>query len=1077
MYKKSEVVFFKDGYLTTSIKDITSDKQNQKLLYKLAGQWAYVYNAFHEGIFLTDKKYRIRFANKAIRKIFRKKLNKVQDKHCWQIIYGNTKCKKNCPIIRAKKTKHRATTQLQVNDRFYQVTIDPIIDHKKKFAGAIHTFTDISEYKKVLNTLTESEEKYYSLIKNINIGIYRTNPEGQFIDINPTMFRMFGFRSKKQFVKQKAFDLYQNPRDRRRFIRKLRKLNFITGEELNLKKKNGAPIIVSVFAHAHKDKAGNLIWIDGIIEDITERKKLESKLLTSEARFRKIVENSRDVIMVTRPNGIIEYVSPISTKVLGYTPKDLVGKITRLYHKDDIPIAEKIISLALQGKSGSNVEYRIITKKRKIKWVRHSWAPIKEGKKLTRVVSIITDITENKQNEQAEQKKLTQIIRHQDALLKLAKIKARDYKTAIQKILEIDSKALNVERVGFWLISTDESELHCQDLYLKSKNIHEKGIILYTKKYPYYLNALKKGRIIAVSDVYNNIATFEFDKDYFKPNKIVSMMDVPMWVHGKLIGIVCHEHIGVMRKWTTDEQGFATSVADTISATLESYQRQITQKLLKESEAKYHGLVQNVNIGVFRTTPDGKFIEANSSMARIFGYNSIQQLIKIPVTNLYKYPHDRDNFINIMRKQEQVNNYQVQQKKKDRSTIITSITARAHRNQNGKIDWFDGVVEDITERKLAEKALRESEERYRTLFESANDGICIMSPEGKIISANKQLLEMAGMKKVDIGAHINEYKVFTPESLALIEKNLKARLAGEKIKPYELVFYPRKGEPKNIEVTASVLRDGQQKVIGEVVFIRDITERKQAELSIIKSKELAESANQAKTAFLQNISHELRSPLTSIIGYTSLLLDTAQSNENQEMLKTIESSGNYLLKTVNNLLDLSRIESGRITFEHKETEIIDVFNKIYQRFLPIAKNKNINFKLTIYKNVPEYVITDSAKIEQIITNLLDNSFKFTAQGQIELRVQLKRPFLEFFVQDTGVGISQNRINEIYRQFFNGEHHLDTHYSGVGLGLSIIKRLTDLLKGKISLGSKLGQGTKFTIWIPVQSVKQPKRPSN
>ncbi|MBS4015063.1 MAG: PAS domain S-box protein [Candidatus Latescibacteria bacterium] len=1506
MNKSNQLVFCKDGQLITAIKKITDHKPTQAILHQIAGQSRFLYDSFRDGFFLTDKKYRIKFWNKAAEKIVGKNCGKLTDQYCWQVIYGDKKCKKNCPFIRAKKTRRRESSEYSINKRVYRVTVDPVFDHKQNFVGAFHIFTDITKQINLEKKLVENEEKYEGLVRNIDIGIYRTTPQGKFLNVNPAMFRMFGLRSKKSFIKLNAFDLYQNPKDRRRFLRKLKKIGIVTAEELNLRKKNGAPITVSVFAHTHKDKAGKIIWVDGVIEDITERKKLERKLLASEARFRRIVENSRDLIMVTRSDGVIEYLSPICTKILGHTPKDLVGKVARIYHKDDAPIVKKTIALALQGNSGSNVEYRIITKKGKTKWITHSWAPIKEGRKLARVVSIINDITERKQAEIAEQKKLSQIVRYQDALLKLAKIKASEYRIAIQKILEIDSKTLDVERASFWLISNDESELHCQDLYLKSKNKHEKGIIFYTKKYPYYFNALKKGRIIAVSDVYNNIATFEFDKDYYKPNKIVSLMDVPIWIHGKIIGILCHEHTGPMRKWTTDEQVFATSVADTISVTLEGFRRQIAQKMLKESEEKYRGLVQNLNIGVFqiypdgrlreanpacirlfgctsleqlqklqiedvyadrlgrqnivqqiqkqgyvkdktikikkldgtiiiasitahahldktgnvdwldgviedvterkqmenilrrreaifeaivyasarflkspawdddihniltrlgkaaqvsrayifrkhlshgkrfffsqlyewtaqgvtpqianpdlqnvdivktglerwlttlsqnrplfgnicdfparerellslqdiisiaivpifkektfwgfigfddgieernwtqteidalkiagniigsavqrqhaeqtlqeseekyrtlielslygiaavdsngkilfinpsaihllgatsanqivgqsafkfvhpdyrkliklrmmkmfrsrkvvefteekyirldgsvvvvetsskpfiynnkpaimvianditerkriqsmiteseekyrglvqnlnigifRTTPDGKFIEANPSMARMFGYKTTKNLIKIPVTSLYKYPRDRNNFINMMRKQGQVIDYQIPQKKKDGSIIMTSIIARAHRNQNGKIDWFDGVVENITERTLAEQALRESEERYRTLFNSANDAIVIMSPDGRTIAANQRLYEMSGFSPEQLGAHISEYGVFSQETLNLIQEKMQARFAGKDVKPYEITFQTKYGTKITIEVTGALLRNADQKVIGTVIFMHNVTERKQAELSIIKAKESAENANQAKTAFVQNISHELRSPLTSIIGYTNLLLDTAQSDENREMLKTIESSGNYLLKTVNNLLDLSKIESGKITFEQKGTKIIDLFDKIYQRFLPIAENKNIKFKLTVHKNVLEYIITDSAKIEQIISNLLDNAFKFTAQGQIELHAQIKRPFLEFFVRDTGIGLSQNRIDEIHRWFFQGKHHVDIHDRGLGLGLSIVKRLTDLLHGKIRLESKLNHGTKFTIWLPVENKKSSKKPGN
>lgn len=1508
MIKHDEIGLLQDNNLTTKINKIITHRPTRTLLHKIASQWAFVYDAIRDGVLITDKKYKIILCNKAFRKIFRKDFNRIKGKYCWQVIYGDKKCKQNCPFTRAKKSKHRESKEIQITNKYYHVTVDPIFDLNKKFIGAIHILTNVTERKKVVQILSEGMEKYRGLVKNMSLGVYRSTADGKILDANPAMFKMLGFRSKKQFVKHTATEFYQDPQDRKRLLRKLKKYGSITAHEVLLKKRNGTPLIVSVFARAYQVKPGKINWIDGIIEDITEKKRIENKMINSENKFRRIVENSNDVIVLTNSDRIIEYVSPSATKVLGYTAKELIGKAPKIWHKDDTSIVEKITSLARRGKSGETYEYRIITKKGEIKWVNHTWAPIKEGKKLQRIVNIISDITERKLKEQEEQKKLAQIIRYQSALLKIAKIRTPDYKTAIKKIIEIDAKLLNVERVSFWLASNDLTEIHCQDQYLKSKNIHEKGLILYAKNYPYYFQALQQGRIIAVSDVYNNIRTFEFADDYFRPNKIISMMDVPIWISGKLIGILCHEHTKTIREWTADEQSFATSVADTISVILESHQHKIAQNALKENEEKYRGLVeninigilrtapdgrileanpacarifgytsdeikrikvpelyydpkirpqiiekvsqcgfvknleltfkkkdntlffgllsvqahqnkdgkvdwfdsaiediterkqiesikqrreaildaityasecflaksnwesliqnilarlgkaaevsrvyifqkhlspdnqilisqryewvsndispqidnpemqnfnalaydcrliddliskgkpivgntrdfpeaekrvfsaqdilsivlapiyvqkkiwgligfdecrternwspieidtlkvaaniigsaiqrqyieltlreneykyrslvnmspfgiaivdsdgkilfvnpkamhilgaktssqlvgqsamkfvhpdfhqivagnisqilktgkaipteeekyirldgsvvdvevsakpfvynnkpaiiviandiserkqietmiaeseekyrsliQNINVGVYRATPDGRFIEVNPAFARIFGYKSTQDVMKIFATDLYQNPQDRESLLKKMQQNGYVKNYEIKQKKKDGTPIIISLTSQPHKDENGKIVWYDGVVEDITERKQTEQTLKQSEERYRTLFETANDGICVLSTDGIVLSANRKLLELSGFSEKDIGYHISKYGIFTPEHLAIIQQNMKARIAGEKIKPYEVVIYPKKGIPKTVEITASLLYDTNNKVTAEVVFLHDITDRKQVEIELQKSKESAETANKAKTSFLHNMSHELRSPMTSIIGFTNLLLDSPQSPENKEMLEAIKTSSNYLLKIINDLLDLSKIEAGKITVENNETNIIETVKKIHLRYQPIAQNKNINFKLAIDESLPEYIITDRTKIEQIISNLLDNSFKFTERGTIELYVGIKTdvkqssPLLHFYIKDTGIGIKPDQIQRIFEKFEQSEFYISKRYSGAGLGLTIIKQLTDLLKGTISVSSQLTKGTKFTILIPVEFIKKNKQ---
>lgn len=1506
--KSKSLAFFNSDSLSSAIYKNPTLRKIKKQIRNYTKQWQSVFDNLPYPVFVTDKKYRIKFFNKACRKITRISGHRIENKFCWQVIYGDGKCKKHCPVVHVKKSKRRESVEAQIKNRFYWIRIDPFFDAHEKYAGAIFSFIDITERKQFESILNKSQERYRSLVKNINLGIYRSTPEGKFLEANPAMFTMFGFRSKKQFIRHSANDFYENLRDRRRFLRKIRKNGVVVAEELNLTKKNGKPIIISVYARAHYSKPNKVAWIDGVVEDITERKHIENKLAESENRFRRIVENSNDLIMLTSPDGVIDYLSPSSTKILGYTPQDLTGKIPKIFHKDDTEKIRKAISQAKRSKTGSNLEYRIITKRGKLKWVSHAWAPVEEKNKLQKVVSIISDITERKLTEIHEQEKINQMLRYQNALLQIAKMKSENFISAIQKTLEIDANTLNIERVSFWSVSEDISEIYCQDMYLRSKSKHEKGLILYAKNYPYYFKAIQEGRIIAVSDVYNDIKTFEFSNDYYKPNKISSMIDVPVWVHGKLVGIICHEHTGTLRRWSIEEQSFVTSVADTVSATFESYQRQIAQQLLKESEEKYRSLLQNLNVGVYRTnkdgrflevnsafakifgyaspeavkkqtvqdfyfdasqrpviieqlqkdgfiknfevlakhedgtpfhasmsvqchydkngnidwfdgviedvterhkyenllrrreaileaityaselflassdwkltitevlerlgkaaevsrvyifqkhlsaanrilvsqryewtakniipqinnpqlqnfdalandchlinaiiekglpligitkefptgeqkifsaqnilsimvvpiysgksiwgfigfddckeerqwsyvvtdalkiaaniigaailrqqierelreneykyrtlvdispfgiavhddngkiifvnpsamqmlgatspdqligqsvikfihpdyqqaikpriqklfktqkvlhvieekyvrldgtvidvevygksfiynnkpaimvianditernrintlikeseekyrslvkninvgiyrsTPAGKFIEVNPAFVRMFGYQSIPEIMEKPVIDLYVNPADRKIYLNKMKKYGNVKNFVTEQKKKNGSKIFVSLTAQAHYDGKGKIDWYDGIVEDITERKQAELLLKQSEECYRALFETANDGICIMSPEGRIISANKRLLDMAGMKKVQYGHHISEYNVFSPESLVLIEKNLKARLAGAEIEPYELVLHPKKGEIKNVEITANMLRDAENKVIGEVVFIRDITRQKKAERTILQAKESAETANKAKTAFLHNMSHELRSPMTSILGFTNLLLDSAQSSENKEQLEIIKNSSNYLLKLINDLLDLSRIEAGKITVENKETNIIDSFNKIYQRYRAVAKNKNIKLNLIIDKNLPQYIIADRTKIEQIINNLLDNSFKFTEKGTVEIYAglkydnQTKSSFLSFYIKDTGIGIKSDQIKRIFEKFEQSELYITKKYSGAGLGLTIIKQLVDLLKGTVSVTSQLSKGTKFTIQIPVDIIKKNK----
>ncbi|MCS7258532.1 MAG: PAS domain-containing sensor histidine kinase, partial [candidate division WOR-3 bacterium] len=341
----------------------------------------------------------------------------------------------------------------------------------------------------------------------------------------------------------------------------------------------------------------------------------------------------------------------------------------------------------------------------------------------------------------------------------------------------------------------------------------------------------------------------------------------------------------------------------------------------------------------------------------------------------------------------------------------------------------------------------------------------------------KQALKIGGFSEdTDIrNCNITDLGIFSKEDRKRILENMKARFEGKQVAPYEVEIYARDGNRRVVEVTGVILRDAQGEPIADLVVLRDITERKKAEEELRKAKELAEYANKAKSEFLHNMSHELRSPLTSIIGFTELLLEKETDPEKRDFLETIQSSSDYLLHIINNILDLARIESGKMKLDVSVCDINKVAQNLYERFKVLAQKKKLEFKLKLNPNLPQYVKTDCTKLTQIVSNLLDNAFKFTEQGKVEVYFGLKRIIsenqaeLEVYVKDTGIGIAKERQEMIFERFVQAEYYLSKKYGGAGLGLPLVKELVQLFGGKIMLKSKLAKGSKFTVIIPVEIV--------
>jgi signal transduction histidine kinase len=257
------------------------------------------------------------------------------------------------------------------------------------------------------------------------------------------------------------------------------------------------------------------------------------------------------------------------------------------------------------------------------------------------------------------------------------------------------------------------------------------------------------------------------------------------------------------------------------------------------------------------------------------------------------------------------------------------------------------------------------------------------------------------------------------------------------------------------------------KAAGRVWSFRDITERKKAEAELIAAKEKAEESDRLKTAFLHNVSHEIRTPMNAIMGFSTLLNEPGLSDsDRKQFIEIIFQSGNQLLSIINDIVDLASVESGQVKLNIKEINLNTILRRISEQFS--YKKKPHKITLTLNISLPDNeveILTDGTKLVQIISNLINNAFKFTIKGKIDFGYELKDGFLEFFVKDTGIGIPPEHHTKIFDRFYQVDSAVSRQYTGTGLGLSICKAYVELLGGKIWLDSKPGVGTNFNFTIP------------
>jgi PAS domain S-box-containing protein len=344
------------------------------------------------------------------------------------------------------------------------------------------------------------------------------------------------------------------------------------------------------------------------------------------------------------------------------------------------------------------------------------------------------------------------------------------------------------------------------------------------------------------------------------------------------------------------------------------------------------------------------------------------------------------------------------------------------------------------------------------------------------MQSNKALAKMLGYDTAD--NFVNSVTDSGHQIWANADERLKYAEILEKqdiVRGYECQYKRVDGGLIWVSVNSRLVRDENGKALYYEGFVEDITERKQTEFELIKAKEKAEESDRLKSAFLANMSHEIRTPMNGILGFAELLKEpNMTSDDQQDFIQIIQVSGARMLNTINNIVDISKIESGLTNVDIKETNINERMEFIYKFFKPEVEIKGLQF---LFKNrlpAKEAIIkTDNEKVYGILTNLVKNAIKFTVEGSIEIGYEKKGKYLEFFVKDTGVGIPQNQQQIIFERFRQGSDSITRRYEGSGLGLSISKSYVEMLGGEIWVESAEGNGSTFYFTIPYNSVAEEK----
>ena len=375
------------------------------------------------------------------------------------------------------------------------------------------------------------------------------------------------------------------------------------------------------------------------------------------------------------------------------------------------------------------------------------------------------------------------------------------------------------------------------------------------------------------------------------------------------------------------------------------------------------------------------------------------------------------------------------------------------------------LYQDISQRVESEKAIRDSEELFRTLSSAAPVGIFVADEEGRRSYLNGRWLEMAGASEAEaIGFGWKEY-IHADDREGMVREYLAATAAGGVFtSSYRIVS--KTGRCTLVETIAREIPRAEGAGRRYIGAVQDVTERAEAAQRLREAKEAAEAASVAKSEFLANMSHEIRTPMNGILGMTELTLDTELTQEQREYLDMVKSSTESLLGIINDILDFSKIEAGRLELEHVAFSLMDCIESALQPLAMRAQEKGLELAWSLYPGAPEWVFGDPTRLRQVLVNLAGNAIKFTRAGSVTVRVERgdlsgREDRLTFSVSDTGIGIPPEKHRAIFESFSQADSSTTREFGGTGLGLSISARLVKLMGGQMELSSAMGRGSTFS----------------
>ncbi|NQT74035.1 MAG: PAS domain S-box protein [Chloroflexi bacterium] len=888
------------------------------------------------------------------------------------------------------------------------------------------------------NKLKESEETYRMLAENVADVIWTKDMNLCNTYVSPSIFGLTGYTAEeamemtieqtnppasvdlinKMFVEELENEASGDaPPDRQRIL------------VLEQYRKDGSTVWVEEQVSFLRDSEGEPIGILGVTRDIAERKQAEESLRESEEKYRLVNENADALIIMIDPEGKYIYANAAHEWIMGYDPDELLGTSPFDYmHPADVTRMGSIF--AEKREHMQSLTFRFKCKDGTYKWMEGNGSLILAGDgELKNALAVLSDVTERIRAEEAlreseEQYRL--ISENVDALIAM---------------VDTEGKYIYANAAHTWITGYHPEEL------LGKQSFD-------------YVHPEDRDRLATML-----LEQYEIDTSFLFRYKCKN--GSYKWLEGR--GSLMKDSAGQLQSALVivndiTERIRAEEIINQQSHDLSERLKELhclygISKLTEKADISLEKLVDEIitlipyasqypEITCARVVLNDKELETEGFAETIWKLSSD---IKVNGLNM--------GVLEVC--------YTEERPVQDEGPFL--------KEERELVDAISKELGGFVERKLTAEALKESEGRLRIILDSILTGVALIDAETHtIIDVNPIAAELIGLPKEEIIGHTC-HKFICPAEVG----KCPITDLGQKIDKSERVLINASGEsiPVMKNVT-SLTVNGRGLVIDSFI---DITERKKVEEALLVAKEAAESASHAKSDFLASMSHEIRTPMNAILGMADLLVETPLNTEQQQYVHVFQSAGENLLGLINDVLDISKIESGHLELENIEFDLTDLLDGLSQIMAIRAHAKEIELGYYIAPDVPTRLEGDPTRLRQVLTNLLGNAIKFTDNGGVFVEVKnanikpqkskKQQARLMFTVNDTGTGIPADKLESVFEEFTQADSSTTRQHGGTGLGLTISKQLVELMGGRIWIESEPGKGSTFYVEIALKTLPE------